>query len=130
MICARVKFQWRIFLHTIPSNAYKATFVQCTCTQRFLGNLQFIARTEYSQMNTHVPGFQSFFSFLHHFVLAKLATSSMSGFREDFSPHYEIFCRVDHYLKGLWQKDQFYLYLHSFNKTMKCIQVSNNYQNQ
>ena len=26
-------------------------------------------------MSTHVPGIQSFFSFLHHFVLAKLATS-------------------------------------------------------
>ena len=26
-------------------------------------------------MNTHLPGFQSFFRFLHHFVLAKLATS-------------------------------------------------------
>ena len=28
-------------------------------------------------MNTHVPGFQSFFSFWHHFVLVKLATSSI-----------------------------------------------------
>ena len=29
-------------------------------------------------MSIHVPGFQSFFSgFLHHFVLAKLATSSI-----------------------------------------------------
>ena len=28
-------------------------------------------------MSTHVSGFQSFFSFLHHFVLAKLATSSI-----------------------------------------------------
>ena len=27
-------------------------------------------------MSTHVPGFLSFFMFLHHFVLAKLATSS------------------------------------------------------
>ena len=27
-------------------------------------------------MNTHMPGFQSFFCFLHNFVLAKLATSS------------------------------------------------------
>ena len=35
------------------------------------------ALAEYSQMSTHVPGFQSFFSFLHHFVLAKLATSSI-----------------------------------------------------
>ena len=28
-------------------------------------------------MNTHVPGLQSFLVFLHHFVLAKLATSSI-----------------------------------------------------
>ena len=28
-------------------------------------------------MNTRVPGFQSFFCMLHHFVLAKLATSSI-----------------------------------------------------
>ena len=27
-------------------------------------------------MSTHVPGFQSFLGFLHHFILAKLATSS------------------------------------------------------
>ena len=27
-------------------------------------------------MSTHMLGFQSFFSFLHHFVLAKLAASS------------------------------------------------------
>ena len=35
-----------------------------------------IALTEYPQMSTHVPGFQSFSVFLHHFVLAKLTTSS------------------------------------------------------
>ena len=28
-------------------------------------------------MSTHIPGFQSFFSFLHHFAMAKLATSSI-----------------------------------------------------
>ena len=28
-------------------------------------------------MSTHLPGIQSFFRFLHHFVLAKLATSSI-----------------------------------------------------
>ena len=28
-------------------------------------------------MSTHVPGFQSFSSFLHQFVLAKLANSSI-----------------------------------------------------
>ena len=28
-------------------------------------------------MSTHLPVFQSFFSFLHHFVLVKLASSSI-----------------------------------------------------
>ena len=28
-------------------------------------------------MSTHVPGFSNFLSFLHHFELAKLATSSI-----------------------------------------------------
>ena len=28
-------------------------------------------------MSTHMPGFQSFFRFLHHFVLVKFATSSI-----------------------------------------------------
>ena len=32
--------------------------------------------TEFSQMSTHLPGFQTFSVFLHHFVLGKLATSS------------------------------------------------------
>ena len=35
------------------------------------------ALTEYSQLSTHMQGFQSFFVFLHHFILAKLATSSI-----------------------------------------------------
>ena len=32
---------------------------------------------EHSHMSTHVPGLQSFSGFLHHFVLAKLATTSI-----------------------------------------------------
>ena len=28
-------------------------------------------------MSTHMPGFQSFSAFLHHFVLARLATGSI-----------------------------------------------------
>ena len=28
-------------------------------------------------MSTHLPGFQSILGFLHHFVLAKIATSSI-----------------------------------------------------
>ena len=40
--------------------------------------IHWIALTEYSQMSTHLPGFQSVFSFfLHLYVSAKLATSSI-----------------------------------------------------
>ena len=39
--------------------------------------IYWIALTEYSQMSTHMPGFQSVFSFMCHFVLAKLASSSI-----------------------------------------------------
>ena len=36
-----------------------------------------VALAEYSHMSTHLPGFQSFSVFLHHFVLAKIATCSI-----------------------------------------------------
>ena len=37
--------------------------------------IHWIALTEYSEMSTHVQGFQSIFSvFFHYFVLAKLAS--------------------------------------------------------
>ena len=39
--------------------------------------IHWTALVEYSRMSTHKPGFQSFLSFLHHFVLAKLAISSI-----------------------------------------------------
>ena len=39
--------------------------------------IHWIALAEYSQMSTYMPGFQSFFSFLHHFELAKVANSSI-----------------------------------------------------
>ena len=35
------------------------------------------ALAKHSQMSTHLPGFQSFSVFLHHFVGVKLATSSI-----------------------------------------------------
>ena len=38
--------------------------------------IHWIALAEHSQMSTHLPGFQSFSRFLHHFVLAKLANNS------------------------------------------------------
>ena len=37
------------------------------------------AQSEYSQMSTHVPGFQSFSGVLHYFVSAQLATSRIKG---------------------------------------------------
>ena len=39
--------------------------------------IHWIALAESFQMSTHLPGFQSCFRFLHHLVLAKLATSSI-----------------------------------------------------
>ena len=39
--------------------------------------IHWIALAEYSQMSSNVPGFKSFFRFLHNFVMAKLATSSI-----------------------------------------------------
>ena len=39
--------------------------------------IESLALAEKCQMSTHVPGFQSFFIFLHHFLMAKLATSSI-----------------------------------------------------
>ena len=35
------------------------------------------ALAKHSQMSTHSPGFQAFSGFLHHFVIAKLASSSI-----------------------------------------------------
>ena len=47
----------------------------------------------YSQMSTHVPGFQHYYHFLlHHYVLAKVATSSIrvnTGKAYSAVPHYE-----------------------------------------
>ena len=66
-----------------PSNA-EATFFLSTWTHIFWKPLKpchvgihWIALAEYSHMNTHIPGFQSFSGFLHHFVLAKLDTGSI-----------------------------------------------------
>ena len=56
----------------------EATFHQITRMQNFREPskpchvcIHWIALAEYSRMSNHMPGFQSFFSFLHHFVLAK-----------------------------------------------------------
>ena len=49
----------------------------CKPSQPCYVGIHWIALAEYSQMSTHVPRFQSFFRFLHHFLLGKLATSSI-----------------------------------------------------
>ena len=41
--------------------------------------IHWLACAEYSQMSTMCQGFSHFKVFLHHFVLAKLATSSIRG---------------------------------------------------
>ena len=53
--------------------------------------IHWIALAEYSQMSNHVPGFQSFSGFLHHFVLSKLATTSIKV--NPFTP--EVYTRSD-----------------------------------
>ena len=46
--------------------------------KRFLTTIVILVLIGYSQMGTHVPGFQSLFlAFLHHFVIARLATRSI-----------------------------------------------------
>ena len=76
--------RWQLVCIISPSNA-EATFDQSTRTQKIFENnlkpchvgIHWIALTEYSMMSTHVLGFQTFSDFfLHHFVLAKLTTSS------------------------------------------------------
>ena len=41
--------------------------------------IHWIVLAKYSQMSTHMSGFHSFFNFLHHFVSAKFATSSITA---------------------------------------------------
>ena len=59
---------------TFPNALGRKDFRQSSKPCHF--GIHCITLVEYSQMITHVPGFQSLFRFLHHFVLAKLATSS------------------------------------------------------
>ena len=76
----RVKNYTSRMIH--PSNA-EATSVQRTSSSwkpiiPCQVGIHWIALAEYSQMATRVTGFQSFFRFfLHHFLLANLATSSI-----------------------------------------------------
>ena len=63
-----------------PSNA-EPTFIQSSKMHSFLKAILTLScwySLVNSKMSTHMPGFQSFFRFfLHHFVLPKLATSSI-----------------------------------------------------
>ena len=74
---------WNVVLSVNPSNG-KATYVQKTIPKDFWKiskpchvGIHCIALAEYSHMSTHMPGFRSFFNFLHSFLLAELATSSI-----------------------------------------------------
>ena len=51
--------------------------------------IHWIALDECSQMSTRMQGFQSYFRFLHRFVLAKLATSSI---RVNIKKSHATFC--------------------------------------
>ena len=62
---------------------------------------QWVAFAEYSQMSTHVPGFSGFFN---HFVLAKLATSSIRV--RKYSKKYCGFYEVKLYLQVFLKHDQ------------------------
>ena len=67
-----------------PPNA-EATFIQTTrwkdvwkSSKPCHVGIHYIAHTECFHMYTQMPGFQQFSAFVHHFVLAKLATTSIS----------------------------------------------------
>ena len=71
--------------------------------------IHWIALAEYSQMNTHMPVFQSFFRFfLHHFVLAKLAISSI---------------RVIHYHRHMFLKQCLDKLGHTFSQCMPQLLI-------
>ena len=79
-----LKFCFIVFKVVNPSNA-EATFVQSTRLQRFLTpskprhvGIHKKALTDYSQMSTHVLGFQSLFSIFASFCIGQsTATSSI-----------------------------------------------------
>ena len=68
------------------------------------------ALAEYSQMSTHVQGFKSFLkAFLHHFVLAKLATSSIR-FKYYLSSVYNFFIDIFEYFISMFKYFVRYLF--------------------
>ena len=59
----------------------------CKASKPYHVGTHWIALAEYSQMSTSMPGFQSIFQhFLHHFVMAKLATTSSIRVKEVYEP--------------------------------------------
>ena len=76
-------FEWELLVN--PSNAEAILSSKAQGHKYFWKpskpchiGIYWIALVEYSRMSTHMPGFQSFSGFLHYFVLAKLATSSLT----------------------------------------------------
>ena len=65
-----------LMLRLLSSNAQKSKKIWKSSKPCHVG-IHWKALDEYFQMSTHLSGFLSFFSFLHHFVLAKIATSSI-----------------------------------------------------
>ena len=57
-----------------PKDFWK-TFKLCHAGNHWIAHMKPLI--EYSQMSTHLPGFQSFFRFLHRLPLDELATSSI-----------------------------------------------------
>ena len=67
----------------IPSNV-EAAFIRSTKTQRFLKTnvvIHCITLAEYSKMNTHVPGFQSFFKFYASFCIVQISHQQHKGYQ-------------------------------------------------
>ena len=103
-----------------PSNA-KASFIQAQGSCKLFWKpskpchvcIHWKALAEYSQMITYVPGFQSFSpAFLHHFVLAKLVTTSLmvnNDYKVDF-----------------FQGIIFLLLMHSYVSVWIIMKLSNN----
>ena len=79
-------FVWLSSLHAYvnPSNAEAILFSKVQGHESLWKSskpcdvgIHWKALAEYSQMSTHLPGFRSFFRFLHLFVLTKLVASSI-----------------------------------------------------
>ena len=110
----RFSFKWAqcsafpiIYIKFNSFNA-EATFIQRTKTKSFLKIIQKLScwyplessRWELPDEYTYVPGFQSFSMFLHHLVLAKLATTSMRVKNMTLLSTLETVCHTEFYYMG------------------------------